>query len=87
MISFTDTDILEVMVYHVGRHSLRPVYATYVVRNVIAGKLGRPEIRTSQVLRRLKRLEKEGKVARVPTTYAVMISWRLTDAGLAAVTP
>lgn len=53
--------------------------ATYVVRN----RLG--TVDTPWVLRRLKAMEKQGFVERVPTSYRVMISWRVTDAGRAFV--
>lgn len=51
---------------------------TYVVRNVLSG--GRPYLDTSQILRQLKRLEKEGKVIRVPSSYQRQICWAIPSA-------
>lgn len=46
---------------------------TYVVANHLRSL--RFNVRTDWVLRRLKRLEIEGKVVRVPSPYAVQICW------------
>ena len=61
--------------------------ATYVVRNCVEspsswldGRLviGRgPTLTTAQVLRVLRRLERQGKVRQAPTNYAVMLCWEL----------
>jgi hypothetical protein len=53
--------------------------ATYVIRNMLARTGNRPGLATRQVLRKLRRLEREGRVRQVATTYMVMISWALTD--------
>lgn len=50
---------------------------TYVLRNMFWGAYRKE---TPWYLRRLKKLEREGKVERVPTSYAVMICWRATGA-------
>lgn len=51
--------------------------ATYVVRNKLdmAGAKG---LRTARVLAAFKRMEKKGIVRRVPSSYAVMISWEVS---------
>lgn len=49
---------------------------TYVVANRLRAK--RFPVRTDWVLRQLKRLEKAGKVERVPSIYAVQLCWRPT---------
>lgn len=46
---------------------------TYVVRNVLSD--GRPYLGTPQILRQLKRLEREGRVVRMPSTYQRQICW------------
>lgn len=51
--------------------------ATYVVRNILAREHGFTNLKTSSVLSRLKRMEREGKVERVPSSYAVMICWKV----------
>lgn len=47
---------------------------TYVIRNVLA-KGERKALTTAQVLRQLKRLEAEGKVKRVKSSYVRQICW------------
>lgn len=56
--------------------------ATYVIKNKLRGTYN--EIKTSWVLRQLKKLEARGLVERKPTSYVSMISWGVTDAGRAA---
>lgn len=51
--------------------------ATYVVRNILAGEHGLTRLKTSTVLSRLKRMERVGRVERVPSSYAVMICWKV----------
>lgn len=51
------------------------ISATYVVYNILRREHGMRDVKTPRVLRSLKRLEAAGKVKRVPTSYAVMISW------------
>ena len=46
---------------------------TYVARNILAE--GHPNLKTATVLRRLKKLEREGKVRRVPSCYAAQLCW------------
>ena len=46
---------------------------TYVVRNILSK--GRPYLGTPQILRQLKRLEKEGKVKRIPSSYMRQHCW------------
>lgn len=55
--------------------------ATYVVRNVLRSRQGGGlDFSTAYVRRRLMRLERAGKVERVPSNYPVMIVWRVKDA-------
>ncbi|MGA2491892.1 MAG: hypothetical protein ABSF67_02950 [Roseiarcus sp.] len=49
--------------------------ATYVIRNWASPRSA--DLTTASVLRRCKRLEHLGYVERAPTSYLVMISWRL----------
>lgn len=51
--------------------------ATYVIRNILSER--HKGIPTAWVLRQLKRLEKAGKVMRVPSSYAVQITWSVID--------
>ena len=53
-----------------------PDAVTYVIANRLRSK--RFPVRTAWVLRQLKRLEKAGKVERVPSIYAVQLCWRPT---------
>ncbi len=46
---------------------------TYVIRNRLVSK--GYAVRTPWVLRQMKRLERAGKVVRVPTNYLVQITW------------
>jgi hypothetical protein len=48
---------------------------TYVVRNRLA--MDGFSVETPWVLRQLKRLERAGRVERVPSSYAVMLVWRV----------
>lgn len=52
---------------------------TYVVANRISMRWKSRGFDTAFVLRRLKALEKAGKVERVPSPYAVQICWRAVD--------
>lgn len=54
---------------------------TYVVANRISMKWKTRGFDTAFVLRRLKAMEKEGKVKRVPSSYAVQICWVATTEG------
>ncbi len=49
--------------------------ATYVIRNVLARTGNRPLLTTRQVLRKMKRLEREGRVKQSPSSYMVMLCW------------
>lgn len=49
---------------------------TYVAANIL--RSAGFNVRTDWVLRQLKRLEREGRVERVPSSYAVQICWRPT---------
>jgi hypothetical protein len=51
--------------------------ATYVIRNIVADNPGRRGLKTSQVLRRLRTMERRGDVERVERDYLVMLSWRI----------
>lgn len=50
-------------------------FPTYVVKNILRRK--HPTVKTDWVLRQLKRLEKAGRVLRVPGIYARELSWTL----------
>ena len=50
-----------------------PEFPTYVVKNILLRK--HPTVKTAWVLRQLKRLEKTGRVLRVPGIYARDLSW------------
>lgn len=52
----------------------RPGTMTYVYRNIL-DREGFPGLQTSTVLRRLKHLERLGKVERVRSGYVVQICW------------
>ncbi len=51
---------------------------TYLIKNAL--NMAGYGVETPWVLRAMKRLEREGLVKRVRTTYAVMIVWRAVDA-------
>lgn len=51
-----------------------PDAMTYVIANRLRSR--RFNVRTDWVLRQLKRLEKAGRVHRVPSIYAVQLCWR-----------
>ncbi len=60
--------------------------ATYVIRNTVAMREGGglakwPDATTSAVLRACRRLERQGLVEQVSTSYRVMLSWRITQNG------
>ena len=63
----TDDDIIRAMTTHGSRAM------TYVIRNVLWTNGFRRE--TPWILRQLKRMERAGRVRRVPTSYAVQICW------------
>jgi hypothetical protein len=63
----TDADILAA-VRNWGNRSM-----TYVVRNMLAHSFS--DVKTPWVLRQLKRLEREGKVQRVSSSYVTQICW------------
>lgn len=46
---------------------------TYIARNILSRN--HSHLLTSAVLRRLKRLEKQGRVKRVKSAYSVQICW------------
>jgi DNA-binding HxlR family transcriptional regulator len=64
----TDSEILDVVL-------VRGPINTYVVRNWLGTQF--KGIKTDYVLRRLKKLEKAGRVRRHPTAYAVQICWAI----------
>jgi hypothetical protein len=64
-----DETILKSLSDHGGRAM------TYVVANRIRSRGF--NVRTDWTLRQLKRLEKEGRVKQVPSSYAVQICWRV----------
>lgn len=64
----TDGEIMDVLVVRSG--SIMP---TYYIKNILRSTF--PKIQTPWVLRRLKLLEKAGRVRRVATNYTTMICW------------
>lgn len=62
----TDEEIIQALTAH-GR------CMTYVVTNILRRKYW--PLDTAYILRRLKKLEVEGKVRRVKSSYAVQICW------------
>lgn len=71
MSRLTEEEVITVLRYHGN-------CMTYYLANVITAKRGYGvRIKTPQVLRLLKRMEQEGKVKRVKSSYAVQICWAL----------
>jgi hypothetical protein len=50
---------------------------TYVARNILSYE--HKNLMTSSVLRRLKKMEKQGRVKRVKSCYSVQICWAVVD--------
>jgi DNA-binding HxlR family transcriptional regulator len=50
---------------------------TYVIRNRLSR--GKPGLTTGHIRQRLNRMEREGIVVRTPSSYSVMICWKLPD--------
>ncbi|WP_292633341.1 MULTISPECIES: hypothetical protein [unclassified Novosphingobium] len=67
MLHPTDAQILAA----VGKWGNRSM--TYAVRNVL--QMAGFKVETAWLLRRLKRLEREGKVVRVSSGYAIQLCW------------
>lgn len=51
---------------------------TYVIRNCVAMETRDHTLKTAKVLRELKKMERDGLVERLPTSYARQICWGLT---------
>ena len=64
----SDGDIHDVLVIRSGE-----TMPTYYIKNILRRRW--PGLQTAWVLRRLKALEKAGKVRRVASNYAQMICW------------
>jgi Fe2+ or Zn2+ uptake regulation protein len=64
----TDSEILDVIVVRSGE-----ILPTYYLKNTLRRQFR--SITTPWLLRRLKAMEKAGKVRRVPSSYATMICW------------
>lgn len=62
----TDEEIIAVL-------TANPSRMTYVVKNILYRK--HPGLETPFVLRRLKALEKAGKVRRMPSSYVRELCW------------
>lgn len=63
--------------------------ATYVLRNILdwpGEPFHRQWLGTSHVLTACRRLERKGLAEEVPSIYAVMKKWRITDLGRQALT-
>lgn len=69
----TDGEIMDVLVVRSG--GINP---TYYIKNCLRRKF--PSVKTPWLLRRLKAMEKAGKVRRVPSDYATMICWDVAAA-------
>lgn len=65
----TDEEILAVLREHTG------INPTYYIKNML--RSAHKGLETPFVLRRLKALEKAGKVERRPTNYATQICWNI----------
>lgn len=71
MTEITDEEVISVLQGHGN-------CMTYQMANIITAKRGyKDHIKTPQALRSLKRMEREGKVKRVKSVYAVQICWAL----------
>lgn len=64
----TDDDILRAL------NKFSRKCPTYVIRNILIMD-GFRGVNTPWVLRQMKRLERQGKVVRVPSSYVVMLCW------------
>jgi DNA-binding HxlR family transcriptional regulator len=69
----TDGEILSVL-----RERAGGVNPTYYVKNML--RIQHKGLETPFVLRRLKALEKDGKVERVRTNYVTQICWNIVKA-------
>ena len=54
---------------------------TYVIRNIVAERPGWRDLSSAQVRAACRRLERAGLIEQAPTSYAVMLFWRITQAG------
>lgn len=74
----TDDDVLAAVRTRAGTGVM-----TYVLRNILGGFSNepgyRPGLRTDEVRRRLQRLERMGRVRRVPSSYVREICWAPVD--------
>jgi hypothetical protein len=68
-----DTPSDEMIIAQIGTWG--PDAMTYVIANRLRNRF--PAIRTDWVLRQLKRLERQGRVARCSSNYAVQLCWRV----------
>jgi hypothetical protein len=50
---------------------------TYVIRNILDREHGYRGLKTADVRRRLMKLERQGIVARVASSYAVQLCWKI----------
>lgn len=56
---------------------------TYVIRNIAAERPGWRDLTTARILTACRRLARAGMIEQVPSIYAVMLCWRVTEAGRA----
>lgn len=75
----TDGEIMDLIVVRSGA-----ILPTYYLKNILRAKFR--DITTPWLLRRLKAMEKAGRVRRVPSDYAVMICWDVASKGDRAAT-
>ena len=59
----------------------RDVAITAVIRGIVAARPGWRDLTTGRILTACRRLERAGLIERAQTSYAVMLSWRITKAG------
>lgn len=72
--ALTDEDVQAIL----GMLRQHGQMATYVIKNRLNMRQLSERWSTAKVLRRMKSLERLGLVERVPTSWAVMITWKAT---------
>ncbi|MCP4564022.1 MAG: hypothetical protein GY873_30320 [Bosea sp.] len=56
---------------------------TYVIRNIASERPGWRDLTTARILTACRRLARADLIEEVPSIYAVMLCWRITEAGRA----
>jgi hypothetical protein len=75
MMTINERQKLDQEIFDALRYFGKP--ATYVIRNIVADNPGRRGLKTAQVLRRLRVMQRRGYVEQAETSYAVMLAWRI----------